>query len=1007
MKAIAIAIFMPLLLAFSVLIHAALPSNTDSKEDSILNVIHSSDIDSVKFHNYIKLCDLFNYNDAGKSIEYAQKAISVAEEIEYHEGIARGYERMATAYFQLGEHIIAQDNYLKAREANKKAYYYEIEASILYNLGNIQYELGNYGQSSEYALEAGELFLSHDDSIGYGVTRYMISGNQGATGNYDQAIETALEALGIFQRKNVRSWEIYAFDKLVHLYNVQQKYDESLKILETNLAYHQNSENAKFTAITYRMIGDIYLILEDYENARTALDSSFTINSSHGFKQEEIKTLYSLGLLEYETQHIEKAQLLFDRGLKLSMDLDDALFKCSNYLGLGKCLYEQQDYTAAIHMLEESIALAKRIGNMENLRDGYLFLSMNYQELDQPAMALTNYKSYKQFSDSITAQENKRQFAELTSKYEAAEKEQQISRLQEEKNEVQVNNRRVIALWMLTIIVSVLILVIVILAWQKNKQLLATEKELDKIKSRFFANISHEFRTPLTLILGPLHDLIKKEESRPFHAELTLIENNARRLLTLINQILDLSKLDAGKYRLNVVRADLIAMMKRAVWSFHSLAEMKKIELSFDADVDALDANFDPEMVETMLNNLMSNALKFEPEGGHIKVKVQARETGKKEQVTWSVTNRGSSISAEDQDQIFNRFFQSEGTQDFGKGSGIGLALVRELVELHEGSIRVESSVEYGTSFVIQLTSNLPLSSPQGTVDTQVRNRRSEASPSVPVAAGNKEEGKEASSGEEENGGNLPVVLVVEDHSEVMNYIHSVLAKDYQVKKAWNGQEGIEEAKTLIPDIIISDVMMPVKDGTQMVNELKNHELTSHIPIILLTAKASIESRLEGLESKADGYLTKPFHGDELKLRIRNMLDARNKLRDKYSKELILKSQHMVVKSMDEAFVEKLCQNVEDNIANEDFSVEELARNIGLSRSQLHRKLEAITGKSASQFIREYRLERARELIEKKVGTIAEISFQVGFSSPGYFNKCFKEYFKTTPGELHKSTDNL
>ncbi len=1006
MKVIAIAIFMPLLFAFSVLVHAALPSNTVSKEDSILNVIHSSDIDSVKVQNYIKLCDLFTYNDADKSIGYAQKVISLAQEIDDHEGIARGYERLANAYFQLGENISAQNNYLKAREANKKAGHYEIEASVLYNLGNIQYELGNYDQSTEYALEAGELFLSHDDSIGYGVTRYMISGNHGATGNYDLAIETALEALGIFQRANVRSWEIYAFDKLVHLYNVQQKYDESLEILETNLAYHRNSENAKFTAITYRMIGDVYLALEDFENARLALDSSYAITDSYGFKQEEIKTLYSLGLLEYETQHIERAHTLFERGLKLSMDLDDALFKCSNYLGLGKCLYEQEDYSAAIHHLEESIALAKRIGNMENLRDGYLFLSMNYQELDQPAMALTNYKSYKQFSDSISAQENKRQFAELNSKYEAEKKEQQISRLQEEKDAVQVSNRRVTALWILTIIVSGLILAILILAWQKNKQLLAKEKELDKIKSRFFANISHEFRTPLTLILGPLQDLLKKKESKAFHAELALIESNARRLLTLINQILDLSKLDAGKYRLNVVRADLIAMMKRAVWSFHSLAEMKKIELSFDADAETLDANFDLEMVEIMVNNLMSNALKFEPEGGHIEVKVHAKEIGKKEQITWSVTNRGSSISPEDQDQIFNRFFQSESTQDFGKGSGIGLALVRELVELHSGTIRVESSMEVGTSFVIQLTSNLHLSSPPGTEEAQNNNRRIDSSLPVSSPAVSNEIWSDKSPGEEENGGNLPVVLLVEDHIEMMDYIHSVLAKDYQVKKAWNGQEGIEQAKTLIPDVIISDVMMPVKDGTQMANELKNHELTSHIPIILLTAKASMESRLEGLESKADAYLTKPFHGDELKLRIRNMLDARNKLREKYSKELILKSHNLVVKSMDEAFVEKLCQNVEDNIGNEDFSVEELARNIALSRSQLHRKLEAITGKSASQFIREYRLERARELIEKKVGTMAEISFQVGFSSPGYFNKCFKEYFRTTPGELQKAPDN-
>jgi signal transduction histidine kinase/CheY-like chemotaxis protein len=852
MKATALAFFMPLLLIFSVLVHAAPPSNTGSKQDSILHVIQSSDNDSIKVQNYIKLCDLFNYNDADLTIEYAQKAISLAQEIDYHEGNARGLERMANAYFQLGENVKAESYYLKAREANKEAYYYEIEASVLYNLGNIQYEMGNYDKSTEYAREAGEVFLTHGDSIGYAATRYMISGNYGTTGNYDQAIEAALEAMGIFQRHQVRSWEIYTFDKLVHLYNVQKKYDESLEILERNLAYHRSTDNAKFIAITYRMIGDVYLALEDFESARFALDSSFAITGSYGFKQEEIKTLYSLGMLEYDTQHIQKAQTHFERGLALSMELDDALFKCSNYLGLGKCLYAQQDYAAAIQNLEESIALAHKLGYTENLSEGYLFLSMTHEALDQPAMALTSYKSYKQFSDTINAQENKRQFAELTSKYEAEKKEQQISLLEEEKDAAQVNNRRVILLWMLTVIVSVLILAILILAWLKNKQLLAKEKELDKIKSRFFANISHEFRTPLTLILGPLQDLLKKRDSEPFHAELAMIENNARRLLTLINQILDLSKLDAGKYRLNIVRADLIALMQRSVWSFHSLAEMKKIGLSFEADAESLDANFDPDMVEVMVNNLMSNALKFEPEGGHIDVKVHAPETGRNGQITWSVSNRGSFISPEDQEQIFNRFFQSVSAKDLEKGSGIGLALVHELAELHGGSIRVDSSMESGTSFVVTLLTNLRLTPPPDKEEATDKSKKNDSSLSDSSPAGSPEIHMDTSPGEAEKGGNLPVVLVVEDHGEVMQYIQSVLDTDYQIRKARNGQEGIELAKTLIPDIIISDVMMPVKDGNQMASELKNDELTSHIPIILLTAKASMESRPggPGIESR-------------------------------------------------------------------------------------------------------------------------------------------------------------
>ncbi len=1014
MKSIAFTAFITLLLTIGRLLNAGPPANNNSIEDSLLNVVRSAGTDSVIVQNYIKLSDLFTYNQSNKAIEYAQKALSLAQETDYPLGIARGYERIATAHFQLGNNELAESNYLKAREANERAGNYEIEGSVLYNLGNIQYELGNYDQSTSYAREAGVVFLSHGDSIGYGVTLYMISGNHGASGNYELAVRTILEALGIFQRFQFKAWEIFAFDKLVQLYNVQGKYAESLEILETNLAYHRKTDNVKFTAIAYRMMGDIYLVLEEYENARTVLDSSLNITNSYGFKQERVKTLFSRGKLEYETQNFEQARQIFEEGLSLSQDLEDALFICSNYLGIGKCLYEKKEYDGAIQNLEASIEVASRIGNTEKLMEGHLFLSRAYEALGQPVMALSGYKNYKQFSDSIIARENQRQFAELISKYETEKKEQQISLLQDENEAAKVNNRRVVGLWMLTIIVGALMVAILVLAWRKNRQLLANEKQLDKIKSRFFANISHEFRTPLTLILGPLHDLQKKEEAEPFRTELKMIEKNAGVLLRLINQILDLSKLDAGKYRLHIVRADFMAMMKRAVQSFHSLAEMKKIDLSFHADAEVQEINFAPENVETIFNNLMSNALKFEPEGGRIEVKVVTREIEKKGYVTWMVTNQGSYISPEDLHHVFDRFFQSEITPNSGTGTGIGLALIRELVALHGGTIHAESSREMGTRFTVRLPATTPLSSPSikgepvvtETADLPVAET---AQPPVTETADpgkNEPEGAEYPAGDDvAKWKTLPVVLIVEDHEEVMNYIHTVLENEYHVEKAGNGNEGIERAKMLIPDIIISDVMMPENDGIQLSHELKNHELTSHIPIILLTAKASMESRLEGLETKADDYLTKPFHGDELKLRVRNLLDARKKLRQKYSKELIITSQNLVVKSMDKVFMEKVCQTIEDNIANEEFSVEELSGNIGLSRSQLHRKLEAISAKTASQFIREYRLERARELIEKNAGTIAEISYRVGFNSPGYFNKSFKDYFKITPGELRKSVD--
>jgi len=963
-------------------------------EDSLLNVVRTSVDDSIIVTTYLTLCDLRTYNDTKKAIEYADKALAIAQKTKFYLGVARSYERLGNAHFQLGENTLATENYLKAREANKQVGDYEIEGSILYNLGNIQFELGNYEKSTEYATEAGEVFLSHNDSIGYGATLYMISGNYGSTGNYDQAIKATLEALGIFQRQNVRAWEIFSLDKLVELYNVQKQYNKSLEILKTSLAYRRNNNNEKFTAITYRMLGDIYLELKDYEKARVALDSSFYLNDTRGFEQEKIKTMYSQGKLEFETENYNKALVIFEEGLQLSNKLNDELFKCSNYLGIGKCLYQKREYSGAIINLGKCVEHAKNIDDDSKLSEGYLVMSEAYEALNQPGRALDNYKLYAQFNDSVIANENKRQFAEMASKYEAEKKEQQISTLQLEKETMQSNKRRMAGLWILTSIIALLIVFILVLAYRKNRQLLANEKELDKIKSRFFANISHEFRTPLTLILGPVHDLLQKKETKSFHSELKMVNKQANRLLALINQILDLSKLDAGKYRLHITSGDFVAMLKSTVLSFHSLAETKNIRLGVKTDRNEFMANFDRENVETIINNLLSNAFKFEPEGGVIEVEMNVGDVEKTNRVQIKVTNRGSYIPPELCDNLFDRFYQSEHEQRAGKGTGIGLALTKELVELHGGKIEVKSSQEQGTRFFVTLPTNLSVTGPDKIAPQKVSTLQ-------PVSEEN-EVGKIAATDSKTKIG-APVILIIEDHPEVSSYIQSVLQADYQIETAMNGREGIERALELVPDVIISDVMMPEKDGIEVTHTLKNNELTSHIPIILLTAKASVENRLEGLGAKADAYLTKPFNAGELQLRVKNMLDARDKLREKYSRELIIKPNNLVVKSLEEVFIEKICQTIEDNMGNEEFTVEELAGKIGLSRSQLHRKLEATTGKTASQFIREYRLERARGLIEKNVGTIAEISYQVGFNNPAYFNKCFKEYFKITPGELRNS----
>lgn len=968
---------------------APLQSSAINTEDSLRNVIDSTLEDTIKVINYIKLADLFTYNESEKAITYAQKAIDVSEKSGYHLGLAKGYERLGNAWFQLGDNDRASQAYLGAREANKKVGNYQIDASVYYNLGNIQHELANYDSAIYYAGEAGKLFLANDDSIGYGVSLYMLTNGYSSKGFYTKATENGLKALAIFCEKQVKSWEIYTLNALVDIYNIRKKYDESLILLNTCLDYHRETNNQKFIAITYRFMGDVYLNMENYDRAAIALDSSFQITDEYGFAQEKCKTMYSLGMLYYGRQQYSKALKMYEEGLQLGIELDDELFKCSNYLGIGQSYYQLKNYPLALQNLELAVRHAKNIGDKYKIRDAYLYLSNTHKASNNAKQALESFALHKQYGDSIWARESKQQFAEMASKYETDKKEQQINALQQEKQADKARNQRMLVWGILTLVIVLLVLVILWVAHRKNKQLLAREKELDKIKSDFFANISHEFRTPLTLILGPVHDMLKEDRAAPFVPQLTMVQKQAQRLLTLINQILDLSKLDAGKYQLDIASGDFVATLKSTVFSFLSLAEMKNIDLTVDVDQTELNINYDEEIVQTILNNLLSNALKFEPNDGTIRVKLDTSDIEKAHSLTLTVLNKGSYIAPAVCASIFDRFYQANSKQELVQGTGIGLALTHELIEIHGGSILVESSKAEGTRFVLTLPTNKPKT--KGKVGkTKLKDaKHSEQA----VISGE-------SKAEQVLKKDSPLVLLIEDHIEVLTYISSVFVRDYRIETATNGQMGVDKALELIPDIIISDVMMPIKDGMEAVRELKNNKLTSHIPIILLSAKASVENRLEGREAHADAYLSKPFNPDELLLMVKNMLDDRERLRKKYSSELIIHPQNMVVKSLDDAFIEKLCGIIEENIANENFTVAELALAVGVSRSQLHRKLEALTSKSASRFIREYRLERGYALIEKNAATIAEIAYLVGFGSPGYFGKCFKEYFGMTPGEV-------
>jgi signal transduction histidine kinase/ligand-binding sensor domain-containing protein/DNA-binding response OmpR family regulator len=549
----------------------------------------------------------------------------------------------------------------------------------------------------------------------------------------------------------------------------------------------------------------------------------------------------------------------------------------------------------------------------------------------------------------------------------------------------------------------------------KNRQLQEQSeklKELDKAKSRFFANISHEFRTPLTLIKGPLEQILAENPEQNLETRVNLMLRNSNRLLNLVNQLLDLAKFDSGKMKLQAARQNIVPFVKNIVMCFESLALQNKLDLTFEAEAVEICVYFDPEKIERILTNLLSNAFNYTPAGGKIRVSVREvigtlHPCGCVEIL---VRDTGIGIPAERLPHIFDRFYRVETSHEYQqRGTGIGLALVRELIELHHGEIEVHSSCRpdhtRGTEFILRLPMGKAYLQPGEIVNeaVDIKTAREASGPPAKTFADLENDAqiaKESEPGPRTTGGaEKDTILVVEDNADVRAYIRGALEPQFNIEEAANGKEGIDRAGDIIPDLVISDIMMPELDGYEMCARLKKDIKTSHIPVILLTAKASENSIVRGLETGADDYITKPFNANLLVIRVKNLVRLRRQLQRKIQDEMMLQPGEISVSSIDTEFIKEIQASIEENLSGPEFSVEQLAKRLYMSKSSLYKKVEALTGESPQLFIRSYRLKRAAQLLKAKAGNVTEVAFEVGFSSTSYFAKCFKEKFHRLPSD--------
>ncbi|WP_297097509.1 ATP-binding protein [uncultured Draconibacterium sp.] len=512
------------------------------------------------------------------------------------------------------------------------------------------------------------------------------------------------------------------------------------------------------------------------------------------------------------------------------------------------------------------------------------------------------------------------------------------------------------------------------------------QKEINDAKTRLYTNITHEFRTPLTVILG-LADSAKDNCSNSKGKMETIIKNG-KNLLQLVDQMLDLSKLESGHMSVNKITANIIPFLKYVFQLQEFYAEEKNIFMRFSSESQSYEIEFDPEKLASIVSNLLSNAIKFTPDGGQISMKVYQQD----EKICFEVKDNGIGIPPEKQETIFDRFYQVEGgsTRKEG-GAGIGLAITRELVQLLDGTISVRSNTGVGTVFTVKLP-YIPASE-----ESVILADAYEETESWTEQAGSDELLKVGINGHHR-------LLIIEDNPDVVGYLKACYQNHFSIHVANNGIEGHELAVNEVPDIIISDVMMPGMDGFELCKKLKDNYRTSHIPIILLTAKADIPSRIEGLENGADAYIVKPFNQRELMVRMQKLLELRRKLFRRYNTGNSLTFSNDPVIRKEDQFFNKLNKIILENLGDEFFSIQVLCEEMAMSKSQLYRKFSALTSISAAKYIRTLRMRKAKELLKTTSMNITEVGYEVGMKSVSVFSKVFKDEFGYSPTDfLHQS----
>jgi signal transduction histidine kinase/DNA-binding response OmpR family regulator/Tfp pilus assembly protein PilF len=1038
----------------SFLLFLSIPQYANSTRDSLLNLLGQTDAYTEKIELLTKLHEHTSSYNAEESIDHALKMIELATLGNKAKDLCTAHQKLAISYTYLGNYKKAQETIITALDFAEANNDYNAIAICKRNLGTILWYQNNIDGAIELYREALDIFIERESEDQIPVTMANIGTAYYIKGNYSSSIEYYTSALNAVDHAAFPKETADYLNDIGVIYKEWGKLPQALQYFFKAQQINIQLNNKRSLASNLDNIGSIYLENGDHKKSleyfTRGLEIEKDINNQYGipYSYLSIGSAYKeMGKIDSSLYYLRKSEkiflanndetgltgayvkigeilgiqgkypdskAIFEKVVDLASKAGDNRSLAYAYNGLAKDALNSNKTNIAIEYFNKSIALAEEGNYVHLLKNNFTFLSEAYTKTDNFKAANNYLSSLIAINDSIFQIEKRKQANELLVQYETDKKENEILLLNKQNrlNEQLLSRQRLITAGVIVLLIlSALVLLLLVkqnrektrvnkllnrqkeMIEQKQQMIIEQNeklseqseqlKEMDKIKNRFFTNISHEFRTPLTLIISPVDKML---ESLPAKHKPVLqqIKRNANNLLLLINQLLELSRMEKGFIKMRMQKADIASESKFIASMFQSKADEKGIQI-IHSECMPIEAYFDKEKFEAITGNLISNAIKHTRKG---KVEITIETDKNKENLIYRVSDTGEGIPEEALPFIFDRFFKGDGNKNGYKAStGIGLAFVKELINIYKGNIHVSSKQGKGSLFTVILPLNPGIFNTNEIEIIVTPTIIKEQTVSKPSKNDSNKTQKES-------------LLLIEDHDELRQHLASILSEKFTIMEAPDGLTGEKLALKNLPDLIVTDVMMPGIDGIELTRRLKENEETSHIPVIVLTAMASEAHRLSGLKNKADDYITKPFSNNELLARIENLLENRKQLRKKYMKSITVTPSEITTNSVDEQFIAKLLDIVESNLDNSELSVDTLCNEAGVSRATLHKKLKSLVNQSATEFINTIRVKRASMLIQQNAGSISEIAYRVGFNNLSYFTKTFKNHFGITPSQM-------